>query len=61
MNNKDSKLYIIYACVDRENEMYIGSNTKALAKRMSGNRSSCNYKYISSSIHFDNMELENLK
>jgi predicted GIY-YIG superfamily endonuclease len=45
-------MYMIHACVDGADEVYIGLTTQPLAKRMSGHRSDYNHKYISSSILF---------
>jgi len=61
MDYKNGKMYMIYACVDGADEVYIGSTTQTLSKRMSGHRSSYNHKYISSSILFDKYGIEHCK
>ena len=52
MDYKNGKIYMIYACVDGADEVYIGSTTQTLSKRMSGHRSSYNHKYKGEPVCF---------
>jgi len=54
-------MYIVYAFVDGTDEVYIGSTTQSLAKRMSENRSDFNHKYICSSILFAKYGIKHCK
>lgn len=66
MDYKNGKIYMIYPCVEGadEGDIYIGSTTTLLAKRMAGHRNSFKFHIspcTSSSILFDKYGVENCK
>jgi predicted GIY-YIG superfamily endonuclease len=63
MDYKNGKIYMIHVSLHGADEVYIGSTTQKLAKRMSGHRSSYNPKYISSTLvsFLINTELNTVK